>query len=191
MSGHDSKTVCAFWKHFRQLVASDIQEEDTVIGGPGIVVEIDESKFGKRKYHRGHRVEGVWVFGGVERTPERKIFAVKVEDRSAETLIPIILRHIRRGSIIYSDMWRGYNTLNQLGYEHLTVNHTANFRDPETGACTDSIEGSWGSMKSKIPSRNTVHDEIDDHLFEFIWRRKNADNLWNAFIDALINIYYD
>ena len=25
MSGHDSKTVCAFWKHFRQLVASDIQ----------------------------------------------------------------------------------------------------------------------------------------------------------------------
>ena len=26
---------------------------------------------------------------------------------------------------------------------------------------------------------------------EFIWRRKNADNFWNAFIDALINIYYD
>jgi hypothetical protein len=32
------------------------------------IVEVDESKFGKRKYHRGHRVEGVWVIGGVERT---------------------------------------------------------------------------------------------------------------------------
>ena len=36
------------------------------IGGEGIIVEIDESKFGKRKYNRGHRVEGVWVVGGVE-----------------------------------------------------------------------------------------------------------------------------
>lgn len=37
------------------------------IGGPGRTVEIDESKFGKRKYHRGKRVDGVWVFGGIER----------------------------------------------------------------------------------------------------------------------------
>lgn len=25
------------------------------------VVEIDESKYGKRKYHKGHHVEGQWV----------------------------------------------------------------------------------------------------------------------------------
>ncbi|KAI7875371.1 uncharacterized protein EV154DRAFT_430095, partial [Mucor mucedo] len=29
-------------------------------------IQIDESKFGKRKNHRGRRVEGVWVFGMVE-----------------------------------------------------------------------------------------------------------------------------
>lgn len=33
------------------------------LGGKGKVVQIDESKFGKRKYHRGHHVEGQWVFG--------------------------------------------------------------------------------------------------------------------------------
>lgn len=31
-----------------------------------VVVEVDEYKFGKRKYHKGHQVEGVWVVGGVE-----------------------------------------------------------------------------------------------------------------------------
>ena len=37
------------------------------IGGNGIEVEKDESKFRKRKYHKGHTVEGQWVFGGREK----------------------------------------------------------------------------------------------------------------------------
>ena len=36
------------------------------IGGPGKFFQIAESKIGKRKYHRGHVVEGQWVFGGIE-----------------------------------------------------------------------------------------------------------------------------
>ena len=35
-------------------------------GGPGMIVEIDESKFGRRKYNRGRAVEGAWVFGAIE-----------------------------------------------------------------------------------------------------------------------------
>ena len=31
-------------------------------------MKIEETKLGKRKYNRGHIVEGAWVFGGVERT---------------------------------------------------------------------------------------------------------------------------
>ena len=38
------------------------------IGGPGHTIEIDESKFGKRKYHRGRIVVGKWVLGGFCRT---------------------------------------------------------------------------------------------------------------------------
>ncbi len=56
------------------------------------VVEMDESKFGKRKYHQGHRVEGVWVVGAVERTLQRRMFAISVDDRSRETLRAIIER---------------------------------------------------------------------------------------------------
>ena len=49
----------AYFKYFRELVSDALDEADYCIGGPGIVVELDESKFGKRKNHRGHRVEGV------------------------------------------------------------------------------------------------------------------------------------
>jgi transposase-like protein len=191
MSGQSPNTVCAFWKYFRQLVASSLDEESVVIGGPGIVVEIDEAKFGKRKYHRGHRVEGVWIFGGIERTPERKVFAVRVENRSAETLVPIIQRYIRPGSIIHSDMWRSYAGLRDLGYEHYTVNHSEHFVDPDSYACTNTIEGTWNGMKANIRPRSRTREDVEGHLYEFIWRRQNADDLWRGFISALRTVYYE
>ena len=74
ITGHSDPTIGELSACFRQLVESACDEEDTVIGGEGVIVEIDETKLGKRKYNRGHRVEGVWVVGGVERTAERRVF---------------------------------------------------------------------------------------------------------------------
>ena len=33
-----------------------------------------------------------------------------------------------------SDMWKAYDCLQDEGYNHLTVNHSLNFIDPDTGA---------------------------------------------------------
>ena len=62
-------------------------------------VEVDESKFGKRKYNAGHHVEGVWVVGRCEKNG-REIFAVPLENRNAQTLLHIIQTYVRPGSII-------------------------------------------------------------------------------------------
>ena len=59
-------------------------EESQSIGGEGKLVQIDESKFGKRKYHRGHHVEGQWVFGGIQ-SDSRKCFLITVEKRDEQT----------------------------------------------------------------------------------------------------------
>ena len=45
---------------------------------------MDELNLGKQKYHKGRRVDGVWVFGGIDRRP-RECFLIPVEDRTAET----------------------------------------------------------------------------------------------------------
>ena len=57
--GTSRKTVSKILLRLKKLTGKKYIESLPVIGGPGIIVEIDESKFGKRKYHRGHRVDGV------------------------------------------------------------------------------------------------------------------------------------
>ena len=65
--GHGSHTVTDWRQFVREAMAVYLQDNSQKIGGPDKIVEIDESKFGKRKYLRGHRVQGQWIFGGVER----------------------------------------------------------------------------------------------------------------------------
>ena len=91
--------------------------------GPVKFVEIDESKFGKRKYHRGRLVEGVWVFGGIERDSNPpKCFFIPVEDRSAATLIPIIKQWIKPGTTVLSDCSKAYHSLIHSTVSLLTTN---------------------------------------------------------------------
>jgi hypothetical protein len=188
-TGFSTATVAAYTKWFRQLVADNLEEQEFVVGGDGIIVEVDESKLGKRKYHRGHHVEGVWVCGGVERTPERRVFLKIVTDRSKETLHSVLSTFILPGSIIYTDLWKGYGGLETIGFEHLTVNHSQTFRDPETGVCTNAIEGTWNGLKLLMAPRQRTK-ECEDFLWEFIWRRSNEKDLWNAFCRCLIDAYY-
>lgn len=67
-----------------------------MLGGEGKVVEIDEAKFGQRKYNKGRAVDGQWVFGGIERV-SRKIFLVPVEKRDSTTLLKCIKEYIKPG----------------------------------------------------------------------------------------------
>ncbi|KCZ75300.1 hypothetical protein H311_03726 [Anncaliia algerae PRA109] len=73
---------------------------DRTIGGKDILFQLEESKFGMRKYHHGHHVEGVWLFGGVEVTSKRKFFCIKVEIRNAAVLTSIILKFVKPGLLL-------------------------------------------------------------------------------------------
>ena len=116
MTGLSSSTLADYGRYARQLDINAIDESKEVIGGPDVIVGVDESKFSHRKYNRGHHVESKkWVFGGIERTPERKFFAIIFDNRSAETLDVIMKAYIRPTSIIYSDEWKGYTELVKKG----------------------------------------------------------------------------
>lgn len=101
------------------------------LGGPERTVEINEAKIGKRKYNRGRLVKSHWIFGGYERD-SKKIFIVPMEDRTEEALLTCIKEWILPGTTIVLNCWKSYNLSNE-GFQHLTVNHSYNFVDPESG----------------------------------------------------------
>jgi transposase-like protein len=192
VTAHCRQTIADFYGYFRQLVSSYARSEDTRIGGEGVIVELDECKLGKRKFNRGHHVEGVWILGGIERTVSKRTFFVPVEDRSAQTLLPLIRDHVLPGSIVYTDLWRGYSRISEeLGLLHFTVNHSETFVDPVTGVHTNTIEGSWNGLKLCINPRNRVLEGMADRLGAHQWFKTNRVDRWNAFITCLRDIHYD
>jgi transposase-like protein len=190
ITGHSPNTIVDYIKYINQLVCENLDQKKCCIGGDQIIVEIDECKIAKRKHNRGHPVEGAWIVGGVERTPERHLFVEVVEDRTADTLREVISRYVRPGSIVHTDCWRGYASLNELGIDHKTVNHKKHFKDPISGVHTNTIEGTWAGIKGSIAVRNRNKGTVDKHLLAFIWRRENANRLWNALIQAFAETIY-
>ncbi|KAG1085909.1 hypothetical protein G6F39_012598 [Rhizopus arrhizus] len=162
MTGLSLPTVRNIIKDIYQIMEADLRIEDVQVGGVNsdgqpIIVEIDESKFGKRKYNKGKRVDGVWVVGGVERTPERKVFLLTVPNRNQNTLKLII------------DTFIAGKAIKELTVE--TVNHSKTFRDPKTGACTNTIEGTWNGIKRGVTSRHRTASMMPWKLVEFIWQQ--------------------
>ena len=150
----------------REVCEAVLIQNSCKIGGTSIEVQIDEAKFGKRKYNRGRLVTGQWVFGGSETQNRTKMFMVPVPDRTSETFINLIEKYIEKGSVIVSDCWKSYENLGEVGYKHLTVNHSLNFKDPETGAHTNIILKMNGCMQ-KSQCQNMVYSTT---TWKAIWQ---------------------
>lgn len=177
------------WDMFcRECCDVAISKKSEKLGGENKRVQIDESKIGKRKFHHGHRVEGQWVFGGIEEY-SRKCFIVAVEKRDKATLIPIIQEWIEPGTTIISDCWKAYDCLSDLGYKHESVNHSVHFVN-DSGAHTNKIEGHWRQMKSSLPTHGRRKYHYASYLSEFLYRYKHRNmDIFAEFICDVAEIY--
>ena len=170
------KTVTEWFMFFRESCIYSVMEQSEQIGGNGVEVEIEESKFGKRKYHHCYKVQGQWVFGGHEKYNKHKLFMIPVHKRKAMTLLPLIKKWIAPGSIIHSDCWKAYSGLTKIGYTHVTVNHSKEFVNRDNAACTNAIESDWRHAKVHMPSYGTHLGDHAGYLVKFMWHRKQCDD---------------
>jgi len=152
-------------------------------------VEIDESLLVKRKYNRGRMLKEQWVFGGVVRGTRTCFFEI-VADRTEATLLEVIKRRIKAGTTIMSDRFRSYCNLSRHGYVHFTVNHSEHFVDPETGAHTQTIEATWGSLKQFLKGKGrNIGPHLEEYMAEFVYRRAQGDTLFDKILEDIVRFH--
>jgi hypothetical protein len=113
MLGTSQNTIVDWCNLVREVCTTKFLHESTpTLGGPGCIVQIDESVIYKAKHHRGHALldPQKWIFGLYD--VNQKVGAIEfVENRSADILLPLIVKHVKPGSEIHSDQWAAYNTI--------------------------------------------------------------------------------
>ena len=59
----------------------------------------------------------------VERGSRRALFLAE-GDAGGKTIATVLLKHVERGSTVYTDSFRGYGRVGRLGYVHMPVMHS-------------------------------------------------------------------
>lgn len=94
-----------------------------------------------------------------------------VKNRKRETLLEIIKKNIWGNSRVMSDCWKAYWVLAEEGYDHLMVNHSAQFADGEIH--TNTIEGLWKHSKNELNrDGGTKDDQIQLSLDYFMFKKQ-------------------
>lgn len=165
-------TAINFFKRLRTAIAAH-QERQWPFDGE---VEVDESYFGgRRKGKRGRGAGGkIPVFGILKRGG--KVYAQVITDAKAKTIMPIIKERVLPDSIVYSDTFRSYNSLNVEGYHHVRINHGKTFV-ASTYNHINGIENFWNQAKRHLRKFNSI-PKHSFHLYlkECEWRFNCRDS---------------
>ncbi|KII64164.1 hypothetical protein RF11_03219 [Thelohanellus kitauei] len=98
---------------------------------------------------------------------------------TTEEILSIITADFFPGSHRIKKCFLRYSQLRTV-YDHHSINHPQNFMGNLIGAHTNTIEGTWNTLKMKKVARNvaytsdefgnTIENSIDDILGGFIYR---------------------
>jgi transposase len=161
-------TIEKVFHWFRELIYEHQIHQLTRLSGK---VELDEAMFGgKRIGKRGWGAEGkVVVFGIYQRNG--KVLTFPVPNRRKVTLLPLVNKHIQKGSVYYTDDYEGYASLATRG-KHLVILKEKG--KPLPGPNINGIEGFWSTAKHWLYHYRGIHKtNFSLYLKEIEWRFNN------------------
>jgi len=185
-------TINHYYKKFRLAIyAHQYQEFKKMFGE----VELDESYFGAKrkrgfagKLKRGRGTLKQPVFGILKRNG--KVYTEIIPDCKKDTLSLIIKGKIDKSAVIYSDGWRGYDGLVDIGYDkHFRVNHGDSEFSKGQGVHINGIENFWSFTKRRLAKFNGVKKNFDLHLKECEWRYGKEYDILKKELEIIIKKY--
>ena len=172
------KTIKNFTKTFRSIIHIYVQNtlENTKFCDE---VEIDEACLYRIRKGRNGRIAKIiyWIFG-LRCRSTGQVVVYPVLYRTRNVIIPLIVKHVIPGAIIYSDRYSVYfnnhtfpptSALAPHGYRHFGINHSVQFVSKiDKRIHTNTIERTWRTIKEKF--RNTKpRVDIDKHISLFMF----------------------
>ena len=199
-------TSARYRKIFLNATVQWVENQEAIGGtypaGAPKIVELDETLFvSKRNLKQSrHCTDAIWVFGGVERHSKKSFLypltkvckskkgATKWVSsllRDSSTLIPIILKMVKPGSIIITDGWTAYLPLNDYGYFHHRVIHLTEWVvASKPWIHTQTIERLWGDLKDFSLQRGQKKEYLKEIVgrYIFLCSFSNLNSIHELFI---------
>ena len=166
----------AFQKDIPEVFSGTVEADETYLGGQW-KNKRHSAKSGGTKRGRGTSktpVFGILCRGG-------KVWAQVVPDVEAKTLMPLISRRVKAGSIVCSDTWKSYTGVAAKGYVHRLVKHHKGEYSDGKGNHINGLEGFWGYLKRRLAAKGGIRKErLPLYLAEYVWRYNHRnDNIEN------------
>ena len=178
--GLNRNTINRYFRIFREAILKKQLSDKKKFFGE---VELDEAYFGAKRL-RGinmpqKRGRGTWkqpVFGVFER--DGRVYTELIPNAKSATLRKVILGKISLESSIFTDGWRGYNGLLDIGYnKHFRIDKSKSFSN-KRGVHINGIESFWSFTKRRLAKFNGVKSTFILHLKECEWRwRKSTEEM--------------
>jgi transposase len=162
------------------LIRTKLMAQDAGPLQGGEPVEMDETYIGgrrKARYTGEVRVgrpgpndpEKTPVFGMVQR--RGRVVALATDSVKSSTLLPIVQTRVLPGTMIFSDEFRGYDPIKQMGYPHERIRHSEKVY-VSGDVHTNTIEGFWSLVKRGIDGvyHSVSRKHLQGYLNEYAWR---------------------
>lgn len=110
--------------------------------------------------------------------------------RSAENLVTHIKQFIVPGSVVYSDMWKGYDSLGKIGYTHHKVNHSKEFVSTnDTSVHTQNIERLWRDVKEWVKKPGMVLYHVKKYIARYVFCKTVTEANFHEFLLTAAKMY--
>jgi transposase-like protein len=161
---------------------------DDIIGGPGEIVEMDETYIGGKVRGLGagkispnkHLVLGMMERNG-------NLVTKVIKDRSRKSIWPAVSESVAPRSILHTDELASYGSISLRGYRHERVNHSAGEYVSKKGVTVNGVEGAWSALKRGI---NGTHIHVSaKHLSKYLGEfefRHNMRQVPHLMLDRLM-----